>query len=293
VELLLYAALFTLWQCTASLPAGATAIASFGGRAVAWTGPGYRVFSPWPGDLALVLEGVRYDGEGRAERSGALPPEIARAFSLDGFRADLASVRRETRLLRRCCELYLLAVFAALPAIVRLLGEEAGWLFALPGIAALHVAALAALHLAERRAPAPAPRRIERWVGSAFFPPALLRTPVELVSARLAGFHPATAAAALLDPDAFVRELRREIGRLGSQPAAAGGSDDAVRAGWCECLREALLSLCEQRGVDRRRVLAPGRVQPTARSYCPLCLDEFLVRSGRCGGCGAGSVGYE
>ena len=260
MQLLLYVAAFVLWECKVSLSRSAVVAASYLGRGRLLRGPGYRLLSPWPGDLGLVLE----------------PASSESAFSLAAFRATLAAARRDTRMLRACCEAYLLFVFVAMPPAIAWLGAEAAWLRALPVFGALQIGTLAALYATERRiVPRPA-RRVERWISSALFPPALFRTPNELVAQRLAGFHPATAAAAILEEEAFVRMLRQEIGRLASDTPSTGP----------------LLSLCEQRGIVRSRVLAPARVGPDAASYCPLCLDEFRVERGHCAGCGVVSVAY-
>ena len=260
MDLLLYAAAFTLWQCTSSLTRANVAIVSIVGRRSLRRGPGYCLFSPWPGDLGCVVE------------EAASP----HAFALDELRAALAAARRATRPLRVACEIYVLFVFVTTPAAIAWLGGEAAWRLALPLIGALHLGTLATLWLSERRFEPRPHGRLERWIGSALFPPALFRTPSDLVSQRLAGFHPATAAAALLDEDAFVRVLRKEIGRLES---AAGQ-------------RDAMLGLCEQLGIERTRVTAPARVAPDAASFCPLCLDEFRIERGHCPGCGADSIAY-
>lgn len=258
MQLLLYAAAFVLWECTVKLSGSAVVVGSRLGRGWVTRGPGYRIQSPWPGDLSLVLEAASAE----------------RGYSLEEFRTALAAARRDTRTLRVCCEGYLLFVFAGMPAVIRWLGAEGAWLWALPIIGAFQIGTLAVLYATQRRGGPPPERRIERWIGSALFPPALFRTPTELVAQRLAGFHPATAAAAILDEHAFVRMLRQEIGRRGPERGAT----------------EPLLSLCEQRGIERSRVLAPARVGPEAASYCPLCLDEFLVERGRC--CGVDSIVY-
>ena len=250
-----------LWESSVSLSPRAVVVATYLGRGRVLRGPGYRLLSPWPGDLGLVLE------EASSEH----------AFSLTMFRTALDAARRDTWLLRVACQLYLLFMFAAMPVAIAWLGAEAAWFRALPVLGALQVGTLVALYATERRAVPPPARRIERWIGSALFPPALLRTPTELVAQRLAGFNPATAAAAILEEPAFVRILRTQIGRHASDGETVAS----------------LLSLCEQVGFDRRRVLAPDRVGPDAASYCPLCLDEFLVERGHCQGCGVDSVAYE
>lgn len=260
MQLLLYVAAFVLWECTVSLSQNAVIVASYVGRGSVLRGPGYRILSPWPGDLGLVLEAASSE----------------RAFSLTEFRAALAAARHDTRFLRIWCEAYLLFMFLGMPPAIAWLGAEAAWLRALPVIGALQIGTLVALYATERRAVPPLERRVERWISSALFPPALLRTPNELVAQRLAEFHPATAAAAILEEHAFVQMLRKEIGRLALDRGSA----------------EPLLSLCEQRGIDRSRVLAPARVGPGAASYCPVCLDEFLVERGHCDGCGVDSVAY-
>jgi hypothetical protein len=261
LDLLLYAAAFMLWQCTASLPRTGVAVCSYFGLYVFRRGPTYALFSPWPGDLGICLD------------QAALPG----AFSVASFREALDRSRRRLLPLRLACEVYLLFAFVTVPVLVAWLSGEVAWRLVLPVIGAIHASTLATLFLVERRLDPRPDGRLERWVGGALFPPALLRAPADLLAQRLAGFHGATAAAALLDEVAFVRVLRREVGRLGPD----GG------------LRESLLSLCDQLGIDRKRVTAPPRIAPGARSYCPVCLDEFLVEKGRCYGCGADAIAYE
>lgn len=261
MELLLYSAAFTLWQCLVSMPHDGVAFASFFGRRTLRRGPGYILFSPWPGDLGVVLTEA----------------ELPSAPSLAEFRAALERVRRELLPLHVACEIYVLFVFVGVPALIAWFGSETAWRLALPTLGVLHVGTLATLYAAERRGDRRAKGRLERWIRSALFPPALFRTPAELRTQLLAGFHPATAAAALLDEDSFVRWLRKEIGRLGSD----GNKQEAV------------LGLCEQRGIDRTRVIAPARIALDAVSYCPLCLDEFRIPRGRCLGCGTVSIAYE
>jgi hypothetical protein len=261
VDLVFYAAAFTLWQCTTSLPRSGAAIVSFLGHPSIRRGPGYHLFSPWPGDLGCLVEEA----------------DTPHAFALTELRATLEAARRASQPLRVACELYVLFVFVATPAAIAWLGSEAAWRLALPAIGALHVGTLATLMATEWRYKRCSHGRIDRWISSVLFPPALFRTPADLLAQRLAGFHPATVAAALLDEAAFVRVLRTEIGRL------------EVAARPCE----SMLGLCEQLGIDRRRVTAPARVDPDAESFCPRCLDEFRVERGHCLGCDADSIPYE
>ena len=260
MELLLYAAAFTLWQSSISVSRGDVVIAGYFGRITVARGPGYRILSPWPGDLGLTLQ---------AEPNTA-------ASSIPEFRAALAAARHETRLLRATCSIYFVSVFAAMPLLIAWLGTERAWLLALPFIALLHIGALLALYHAERASMTPSSSWIQRWVGAALFPPALFRAPNDLVARRFHDVHPATAAAVLLEGELLVRLLREQIGRHDGPNAS----------------REALLRLCDESGIERSQVLTPDRTHPAAESYCPECLDEFLVKQGHCHGSGANSLEY-
>ena len=59
MELLFYVAAFYLWQCVRFLPAGGAAFVSLASfRLTVQRGPGFRLLSPWPVDLGLLVGGI-------------------------------------------------------------------------------------------------------------------------------------------------------------------------------------------------------------------------------------------
>lgn len=364
MELLLYVAAFYVWQCVHFLPAGAAAFVSIASsRLAVLRGPGFRLLSPWPADLGLVVGGlpfevsssrvysraplmrpgagavveraVPFDGpsgirvrgvslvagktvllraashqhaahleavfEGlragkREDRQRAFDALLATAFDLSAFRRALASVGRAVRPLQWCCGLYLVSIVGVVPLLVWRLDGEAAWRVALPLLVACHLASLVALVVAELRYPHPALGLGERLFICALFPPALLRAPVELVSEHVAAFHPATAAAALLDREAFDEFLRRETAEVEHPPWSRHERsmvpDAEERIEFSSLLHSRLMSLTEQRGGEARPLPGRQRLDATARSYCPLCLGDYRARSVDCPDCGVASVPY-
>ena len=179
------------------------------------------------------------------ERRRTLKRFLKRAFDLSAVGETLSTVRPIVRPLQWCCALYFLMIAVALPLLAWRLDGEAAWRILLLPLLAAHLASLVAVVLVERRLPDPTPGLAERVVVCALFPPALLRAPVELVSERLAAFHPATVAAALLPRERFDDFLRREIAAVDNPSwARHGGSDvpeERERREFLAALRSGLL----------------------------------------------------
>ena len=233
------------------------------------------------------------DEEGRKHTLERL---LKRAFDLSAAREVLSTAKGIVRPLEWCCAVYFLMVAAVLPLLVWRLDGEAAWRILLLPLLAVHVASLVAMVLVERRLPDPAPGLAERVVVCALFPPALLRAPVELVSERLAAFHPATVAAALMPRERFDDFLRREIAEI-DNPAWSrhGGSeapDERERGEFLAVLRSGLTSLLGQLGDDASRLSDRRGLDPAAAGYCPLCYGEYRDGGGSCRACGVDTVSY-
>ena len=121
---------------------------------------------------------------------------------------------------------------------------------------------------------------MQRLFEIALYPPLLLRSFHGLESEVLGRFHPATLAAALLDPEARKRFLRAEIVRAEAaahQPGASGFPKLELRA---------LERLADEIGESvASLVAAPYRHDPRAESYCPSCHAEYRRASGICVDC--------
>lgn len=244
--------------------------------------------------LAAVFEELRaLEPDDRRRAVDAL---LKAAFDLSAFRSALASMSRTARPLRWCCGVYLLVLFGVVPWLAWRLDGEVAWRLALPLILACHAASLLALLVAERRSPHRAEGLAERLVTCALFPPSLLRAPAEMVSEEVATFHPAAAAAALLEREAFEEFLRREIAEVEHPPWSRHGGQEVPEASqrleFLSALRSRLLSLPEQLGGEALPLGEHQRRDPTAESFCPLCLADFRAGLAHCLDCGIDSVPY-
>ena len=230
------------------------------------------------------------------DRERALKRLLERAFDLPAAREVLSTARRIVRPLQWCCAVYFLMVAAVLPLLAWRLDGEAAWRILLLPLLAVHLASLVAMVLVERRLPDPAPGLTERAVVCALFPPALLRAPVELVSERLAAFHPATVAAALLPRERFDGFLQREIAEidnpLWSRHGGCEVAEEPERREFLAALRSGLMSLVGQLGDEAPRLTVRRGLDPTAASYCPLCLGEYRDAGRSCQACGVDTVSY-
>ena len=106
----------------------------------------------------------------------------------------------------------------------------------------------------------------------------------ELTKEIYTRFDYAAVAAALLPSKAFQSAMREELLRIAY---AKGEKQNAeVKEFWS--LREnALLALLAKTGIRMEQLLAPPKRQdPSAASYCPLCLSEYMPGVEKCADCG-------
>jgi len=242
----------------------------------------------WLGALLDELRGATPDAI--RER---LRKELADSLSLAGFREAGDRFRRATRPLAWASDLYAAGLFAGLPLLVWQVHSERALLLFFPVFLLLHVATLVALVLAHRKLDAGARGElVESLIAAALYPPLLLRAQGELRLAALGGFHPATAAAALL-PDAERRRfLRVELARL-THGAAARAPRDRLAVGLADLEREALASLAAECGLEAEELLAPlPQDDPVVPAYCPICLSDYLRATGECSDCRVALVRY-
>ncbi len=220
-------------------------------------------------------------------RAAELESRLARA--LDGARAAarLHAARRHVRWLAPICDLYAIGLFAAIPALGLVVGAERAIFLSAAPMLALHVAGVGLAFRAHRRLhPDWRGDRLEQTWMAALYPPALLRMPQRLVEDSVAGFHPLALARGLW-PEATWREaLVREVYRL----ARRARRDDSISEG---CARERTILIHCAGFADESEVSAPRpRIDPTAASYCPVCLDDFRPGHDHCSPCGIETIAY-
>ncbi len=91
-------------------------------------------------------------------------------------------------------------------------------------------------------------------------------------------------AAALLPSDAFQSTMRQELLRITYAKEETGNSE--LMEFWN--LREnSLRGLLTQKEIEEQQLLAaPKRQDPSAASYCPFCLSEYMAGTNKCSDCG-------
>jgi len=224
---------------------------------------------------------------GRAEAAGPagdrLEVWLAEGTSLSDFREAWQRTWEATRWLARACDLCFVWLFVGLPALVLLFHSERGLLLGLPPWVAIHGVALVLLARTWRRLlPAAGGERFEALLAAALYPPLLLRAPSELCSRALAGFHPATVAAALLEGESRRAFLRSELARCVYEPTDGSGPLELAR-------REhaAVVALIRESGESPEALLAPPpHLDGLAAGYCPLCLSDYRSAGVTCSDCG-------
>ncbi|MGH0036855.1 MAG: hypothetical protein ACQGVK_17655 [Myxococcota bacterium] len=220
-----------------------------------------------------------------AERTRELRRHLEASLDPQRLDARLAEARRGVRGLAIACNAQSLALLAGVPSLGLWMGAERAILLSAPVLLALHLTTVALAIAAHRRLfPERRAERIEEIATAALYPPALLRLPQRWIDAALAGFHPLAVARALWPEPKWRQAWRRALARL--ERSAADPSEDSE---WIEAQRGALqeaVSDLPDWSTPRRRS------DPTASSYCPICLDDYRAGFARCAECGTATVAY-
>lgn len=242
-----------------------------------------RAFTPEQAERWAAWLRAAAASQDPAALEDALAEGVKADLSLERCAEEHRRLQTATGALRRVLGLYALAVFVGLPAGVVLRGAEPVLLYGLPAVVLLHAIALLLYLLAHRELhPDAGPDRVEAAFSAAFYPPLLLASYHQLCVSALGGFHPAALAACFLPRSQARAFLRAELHR------GAGTRDPGALE------RRALWHLAEELDGSRDALLAPPcRVDPHARSYCPVCHAEYVVAAGACSDCRAPLATWE
>ena len=220
------------------------------------------------------------------ERAAVVAAELDAAFDLDACRRAFDEVRRRTRVLRWTCNVYAALVFVVLPVLLLRRDEEAAWLAVIPWILILHLVGVVALVPASQGLAETAAERFERILVAALYPPALLRSPIDVMNDRLVRYHPVAAASLVLGS----RDLRRLVQITSAEYAhpvwrrhrPCPVPEEAERRAFLAELGARVEAAARTLRVDLR----PDWDDPTAASYCPLCLHGYRPGFEACAACG-------
>ncbi|HEX4932517.1 MAG TPA: hypothetical protein VFV33_05005, partial [Gemmatimonadaceae bacterium] len=163
------------------------------------------------------------------------------------------------------------------------------WPYLLTGALILHVLTLVSFARAYASLAAPGD---ESWwwkvLPFALSPPAATAAHLALTKPLLLRYHPIEVADSLCQDESFRGFALSEWRRIGftQAPAMEGVSPDAAVEGPERRERQALQELIEARlGSDALSHLPPPGRSPGARSYCPRCHAQYIMRSGDCTDC--------
>jgi hypothetical protein len=227
------------------------------------------------------------------ERKRAVERAIRDSLTSSVLRERYRAARAAVRLLGLCCDTYALILFVGTPCLILLTLEDPVLFYALPLLGALHLVTLAALYRAHRKLNKSEWTDLaELMIVCALFPPALLRTPQNLLNASITGFHPAAFAQLLLDRAGFLRFVQRELALLRysahgvADPTAVEERDEVLDKGRLSIEALALEALAAESGFSWADLVAPhSSSDPQAASYCQLCGGEYLEGVTRCVQC--------
>lgn len=201
-----------------------------------------------------------------------------KAGSLDGAARRLDDFRARTRPLRIACCVLAIVLLGVVPAAALVGGLAATWKPLLAVALTAHLAVVVAFIFADRALHRGGRDHGARLLSIALAPPAAVRA-VDVVSRDLfSGFHPVAVAAAACDEASFRDFAVRSVRALRFGPAS-------------ELSRLRPLAEDVERAVARRLgpaatwLVAPQRESPSCRTYCPRCLQQYVVASGTCPDC--------
>ena len=228
--------------------------------------------------LAGILDRVRKKSP--QERDRAFEREFEKMFDTKKVAERLQEYKSHAALLRTTCVLLFVFLFLMAPVLIRLRGLERIW----PVLLAYLIWSLAWIGWSFLRAhralyPEQKEGRWQQVMVLALSPFSAMRANDVLSRDLFCAFHPMAVACVLLSKeDARVqaeRTLRQNLFRAGTE-----ASSDAA-------MLRALESFLARNGMPREELLRPPpRESQNCRTYCPLCLAQFVLAEGECPDCG-------
>ena len=223
--------------------------------------------------LAAFLEKL---GSAPSKRRPALLEKYYRdMFAIEAIDKRLAEYSRVTEMLHVACFYLFFFLFLITPALVFIRGLYRLWPMLL---AYLVISALLILWLyrrAHRRLyPLDRSETLPHMIGIALSPFAAIRANDPLAANLLIGFHPVAVARSIVPEKEFLAFAGLELRKMKYL-----SPDDAV-------LRSLTEFLARQK-VDIGILLAPPVLESKrSRSFCPVCLAQYVIDTGVCQDCG-------
>ncbi len=233
----------------------------------------------YAGFVAGVLDRVRKKSP--QERDRAFEREFEKMFDTKKVAERLEEYKSHAAFLRTTCVLLFAFLFLIAPLLIRLRGLERIW----PVLLAYLIWSLAWVGWSFLRAhralyPEQKEGRWQQVMVLALSPFSAIRANDVLLRDLFCAFHPVAVASVLLSKEdaraQAERNLRQSLFRADWDTAS---SDAAIR--------RALESFLAKNGIPREELLRPPRRESqNCRTYCPLCLAQFVLAEGECPDCG-------
>jgi len=227
-----------------------------------------------------------------AERPAAIHAVVRHSFSTHRIRRQLQRLRFFSGSLRLNAHMLLLVIFGAIPLTIGNLMLRQYLLPSLVMLAGLMLIQGFTFFYAHRRL---FPEAVgARWRGTitmTLTPTATIRACDLLSKELLARFHP-LAVAAVLCPEKQRRAITRTVLldlRTPMEPACFSDDPRARQAvaGFHELLSQTAREFLHERGEDVDALIAPpARMDPSCRTFCPRCENQYVIAEGTCHHCG-------
>jgi hypothetical protein len=210
-----------------------------------------------------------------SKRQALLDRELRRRFAFNALRERLELFSKCTALLNSMCISLFLFLFLIAPGGVYMFGLGRVW----PALLLTLVLSLFSILWAFRRArrrlyPRRKDRDLQHLLAIVLSPFAAIRAVDPLAADLLEGFHPVAVACALLRPEDFVQFAGRELRRI------KFATNDTI-------LETAIRDFLLTQKVDPQSLLKPPTpIDVYSRTYCPICLTQYVIEEGACNDCG-------
>ena len=223
--------------------------------------------------LASFLEKL---GSATLKRRFALLEKYYRdMFSIEAIDKRLEEYSRVTDLLQLACFYLFLFMFLVVPVLVFSRGLHRLWPFLLVYLVVSALLILWLYRRSHRRLyPTERSETLPHMIGIALSPFAAIRANDSLAANLLAGFHPVAAARCILPEKDFL-----EFAGLELRKTKYTSSDETVL--------QFLTEFLTLQRVDLGALLAPPVLESRlSRSFCPVCLAQYVIETGVCQDCG-------
>ena len=217
----------------------------------------------------------KVQAESPKRRSELVGKRFRKLFSLEEIDQRLEAYSRSTELLHIACSYLFLFIFLCTPPLIFFRGLHSTWplllsylVIASAFIVWLYCRALRALYSSRQG------QNLPHLIGIALSPFAAIRANDSLVADLLNGYHPVAVAFRIFPEKEFREFAEREL-----RKAKYLLSDQLVL--------ELLSEFLRKQKLDVDSLLSPPLPEsPRARSFCPVCLTQYVIEAGICPDCG-------